>query len=495
MHSSNRRSQNVVYRACCSIIALALLVGEVLLPTSAKAGETPPSRDAPGLPNILVFVADDAGWRDFGAYGNDAIRTPHVDQLARSGLRIEKAFLTVAQCSPSRISILSGKYPHATGAEDLFMPLPEGETLVSTHLREAGYFTGIMAKRHLGAHGNEQFDWYDPASGKDFSAFSDFLNQAQRMEEPFFIWIGFRDPHRDYQSDILETPHAPSGVVVPSYLADTLPTRRDLAHYYNEIARMDQNIGRMMEMLRRREMRENTLVVFLSDNGAPFPRAKATVYDAGIRTPLIFSWPAKIEARQVYEESLVSVVDLAPTFLELAGAESPPEMQGRSLAGLLEDPASHPGRTYVFAERNWHGCDEHIRAVRTERYKFILNEDYTALPLCTPSDVTGSPSWFSLKRLQERGALTHAQTRLFEAPRASVELYDLQEDPGEFVNKAGQAAYRDAATRLARVLSQWKERTQDFPPTQRRRADAIDRITGVRFMEVEEIPPLQNDTE
>ena len=131
-------------------------------------------------PNIIVFLADDVDWKDFGCYGNDAIRTPNIDALAKRGLKFENAFLTVAQCSPTRISILTGRYPHATGAEDLHMPLPEGMKIIPTHLKEAGYFSGHMKKTHYGKFGSQQFDWYD----KGLTRFGDFLDATE--ENPFF---------------------------------------------------------------------------------------------------------------------------------------------------------------------------------------------------------------------------------------------------------------------------------------------------------------------
>ena len=455
-----------------------------LLAAPATWAQQPDS--AAGPPNLLVFIADDAGWEDFGAYGNEAIQTPNIDRLAASGLKVEQAFLTIAQCSPSRISILTGLYPHQTGAEDLHMPLPEDRRLVPAYLGEAGYVTGHMRKTHYGPRGEAQFDWYDAVAERDYGrAMGDFLEETGGR--PFFLWVGFSDPHRAY-GDAPEV-HDPSDVRVPPQLADTPETRGDLARYYDEIARMDQHIGAMLDTLSARGQRERTLVVFLSDNGMPFPRAKGTAYDAGIRTPLVFSWPEVIESGVVYDGGLVSVIDLAPTFLDLAGLAVPEVMEGESLRPLLEAPAGYAGRAHVFAERNWHNCDEHIRAVRTARYKLITNA-YTELPLCTPADASRSPSWYSLLELKEEGALTSEQQRLFEVPRARVELYDLEADPGEFVNLAGDAAYAEVALELAALLNAWAERTSDFPPTVRRRDDNTDRVTGVKF--TQENPPMYN---
>jgi N-sulfoglucosamine sulfohydrolase len=436
-------------------------------------------------PNIVVLVADDLGWRDLGVYGNRAVRTPNLDRLARSGLRVVHAVVTSPQCSPSRISILTGKYAHATLTEDLHTPLPEGERILPSFLQKQGYFTGMMAKTHIGPHGDRQFQWYSPRLSE---ALPEFLDSAGTR--PFFLWVGFHDPHRPYESSTSRKRNHPLRAVVPPYLIDGPETHADLARYYDEIGRMDAEIGRMLAELDRRRLRDNTLVVFLSDNGAPFPREKGTLYDSGIRTPLILSWPKTIPANSVYEQGLVSTVDLAPTILELAGVTPPAGLQGRSFRALLTQPASYPGRDYVFSERNWHDCDEHQRALRTTRFKLIRTDAYTELPLCTAADVGTSPSFRALRVQAQAGRLTAAQQRLFEAPRARLELYDLTKDPWEIHNVAGDSAYAETMFRLAKVLQDWIEDSGDFPAAYRVRDDHTDRITGVPFST--KIPPLRN---
>jgi arylsulfatase A-like enzyme len=279
-------------------------------------------------------------------------------------------------------------------------------------------------------------------------------------------------------------------VRVPPYLADTPETRADLARYYDATARMDQEIGQMLDELERRKLRGKTLVIFLSDNGPPFPREKGTLYDPGTRTPLVFSWPGVVRAGSVFDPGLVSTVDLAPTILELAGAVLPETMQGRSFRSMLEDPTSYAGRTYVFSERNWHDCDEHQRAVRTTRFKLIRTDAYTELPLCTAADIGASPSFLALRARAKTHQLTVAQARLFEVPRARLELYDLARDPWELRNVADEPKYAKEVRELAGVLQEWIEQTDDFPAAYRVRDDNTDRITGVPFST--KIPPLRN---
>jgi N-sulfoglucosamine sulfohydrolase len=465
------------FMKCRSFAAVVLTVG---VPPATSGAQEAPAR----APNVVVLVADDLGWRDVGVYGNDAVRTPSLDGLARTGLRVEWAFGTTPQCSPSRISILSGKYPHATRTEDLHTPLPEHVRLLPDYLRAQGYFTGMMAKTHLGPNGKRQFQWY---SRETAAAMPKFLDAAGAR--PFFLWVGFHDPHRPYEPGAVSPPHSAARVRVPPHLVDTPETRSDLALYYDEIARLDADIGRIVAELERRGLRDNTLLVFFSDNGAPFPREKGTLYDSGIRTPLIFSWPKSIRAGSVYRRGLVTMVDLAPTLLEITGSPIP-QVEGRSFRAMLSEPDSYDGRSYVFGERNWHDCDEHQRALRTTRFKLIRTDSHNELPLCTPADIGGSPSFLALRAEARAGRLTPAQQRLFESPRARLELYDLSSDPWELRNLADDPSYAGEVRRLAGVLQQWMEETDDFPAVYRMRDDNTDRITGVPFSS--KIPPLRN---
>jgi len=436
-------------------------------------------------PNILVFIADDLGWRDTGVYGNRFIRTPNIDRLARSGLLVRYAFGTSPQCSPSRISILSGKYSHATRTEDLHTPLPDGVRLLPSYLQERGYFTGMMAKTHIGPNGEKQFQWYSPRTAAVFPAFLDTVGTR-----PFFLWVAFHEPHRPYHPERVAHRHQPGNVVVTPYLVDAPETRADLVRYYDTIAHMDDAIGVMLQELERRRLRQKTLVVFLSDNGAPFPREKGTLYDSGTRTPLLFSWPGVIQAGRVYDRGLVSTVDLAPTLLDMAGAAPVDSMQGHSFSQLLTRGEGSPARTHVFSERNWHDCDEHQRTVRTLRFKLIRTDAYTELPLCTAADIGASPSFKVLRARAKAGRLNPAQRRLFEAPRARLELYDLEADPWELRNVADEPRYARQVRQLAAVLQEWMEQTDDFPATYRVRDDNTDRITGMPF--TSKIPPLRN---
>ena len=314
---------------------------------------------------------------------------------------------------------------------------------------------------------------------KALGNFKEFLDEAG--SQPFFMWLGFVDPHRPYFNaenvvgNRAPEVNSPEKVHVPPYLVDDEVTRKDLAHYYDEITNMDAHIGRMVKELKRRNLLENTLLVFLSDNGKPFPRAKGTCYDSGIHTPLIFSWQGKIPIGQEYD-GLTSIINLAPTILDVAGLSKPDYLYGNSLGPLFQDQ-SLPGDTYIFAERNWHEGDEHIRAIRTDEYLLIMNA-YTEWPHSSPTDLSTSPSWYSLKERQKERKITNAQQWLFNYPRPMIELYDVKNDPYQVNNLSGQQQYLEISNKLTKQLVDWMKETKDHPSYKRRKADIMDRYTG-----------------
>jgi arylsulfatase A-like enzyme len=446
-------------------------------------------------PNIIVFIADDAGM-DFGCYGNLSIKTPHIDRLAAQGVKFNKAFLTSPQSSPSRTSMMTGMFAHTIGTEDLHTPLSAGIRMMPSYFREGGYYTGSMLKTHWGEEGDKQFNQmipggYLPNQGdlteETYANYARFIDESK--EQPFFLWVGFADPHRPYNREVCPQRNSPEEVLVPPYLIDGPDTRRDLADYYNEITRMDRNIGKMLSILEQKGKINNTIIVFLSDNGMPFPRAKGSLYDSGIQTPLIFVWDRVIKPGKVHENGLVCSIDLLPTLLSLAGITPPEDIYGESFHELALDPTRR-GRDYIYAERNWHNTDEYIRCIRSEKYKLIYNA-YYELPHGTAADLSSSPSWYELKKWQKEGKLIGNQKQLFIAPRSMIELYDLENDPFELDNIADIPQHIPEGRKLARLLVQWQKDTDDHPFWKRKRADTNDRISGFRLFD--EIPELRNE--
>lgn len=435
------------------------------------------AQSSSGKPNIIVFIADDAGM-DFGAYGNQKIKTPNIDQLAAGGLLCENAFLTTSQCSPTRTSILSGQFAHTIGTEDLHFPLDENTKLVPYYLQQEGYYTGLLMKQHLGKNGNRQFDFVKESSDNEApDLFRQFLTSAG--EKPFFAWVAFHDPHKPYGGEGgAEKVHNPKDVIVPPYMVDAKATREELALYYDEIHRMDRNIGAILQELEKRGIKDNTFIAFLSDNGMPFPRGKATLYDFGMKTPLIIQWPGKVDKGVRYDK-LVSVIDLAPTILDIAGIEKPAQMYGRSIKPVFTDQ-SVAGREYIFGERNWHDTDEHMRAIRSDRYKLIIN-GYPELLFPITGDYFRSGAWYDLLDMKKKGKLNRFQEAIFEFPRAQAEFYDLENDPYEVNNLIDDPKHIETAFQMSKILQQWEKETNDHPPFKKRRSDFIDRKSAFFF--------------
>jgi arylsulfatase A-like enzyme len=469
---------------------LLVVAGILTLAVLASLSAAPSAR-----PNFVVLIADDMAWDDCGAYGNAGVRTPHLDWFAREGMRFDRAFVTASSCSPSRASILTGRYPHATGAQELHWPLPDDQATIVEALRAAGYWAAAAGKWHLGESAKRRFDVVREAgtagfqlptgpgtaparmvTEKDESGCAQwvFTLRERPKDKPFFLWLAALDPHRDYEPNVISPPHRPEDVRVPPYLPDAPDTRRDLALYYDEITRLDFFVGKVLEELAAQGVADNTVVVFLSDNGRPFPRDKTTVLDSGIRTPLLVRWPARVKPGSVCR-SLVSSVDLAPTFLELAGLKPLPTFQGVSFAKLLTQPTIST-RPYVFAEHNWHDYAAHERAVRDERFKYIRNA-YPELNRNPPADAVRSPTFVEMRRLRDAGKLSPAQADVFARPRPAEELYDTQNDPHELNNLASDPKYQRELNRLRAALDRWAADTGDVFPAVRSE-DEFDRETG-----------------
>jgi arylsulfatase A-like enzyme len=263
-------------------------------------------------------------------------------------------------------------------------------------------------------------------------------------------------------------------VIVPPYLPDVPEVRKDLALYYDEIGRLDRYVGEVLAELDRQGVAGETLVLFLSDNGRPFPRCKTTLHDSGIRTPLLIRWPGHIPPGSRCG-SLVSTIDIAPTVLKLAGIEPGPSFQGKDFSPLFKDPAAKVRET-IFAERNWHDYAAHGRAARSERFKYIRNDDHES-PLTPPADAVRSPTFRAMRRLRDTGKLTPAQRACFVSPRPAEELYDVDADPHELINLAGDSKFAEVLGGMRRALSQWGRETGDMVP-EKLSPDEFDRETG-----------------
>jgi len=433
----------------------------------------PPQEKQP-QPNFIVFIADDAAWNDCGPYGNMKIKTPNINRLAEEGLVFDNVFLTTSSCSPSRCSILTGRYPHSTGAAELHMPLPAEQLLFAGELQKAGYYTVVAGKYHIGPERAE----FDSIYGGSPSGCENWMCALQNRpkDKPFFLWLAAMDPHRPYKAGIISDPNKPEDVIVPLFLPDNDSTRKDMAMYYDEITRLDSYLGEVMEELKRQGVDENTLVIYMTDNGRPFPRCKTRMYDSGIKTPFIVRWPEKIKKGRT--DAMVSSIDIAPTFCELAGAGLSETFQGKSFVPVLEDPSAET-RQYIAAEHNWHDYKSYERAVRTKEYLYIRNifPENNATP---PADAVRSITYQEMIRLYREGKLDEWQTDCFIEPREKDELYDVINDPYQLNNLATNPDYSEQLAEMSKLLDTWIVEFDDKIPDNPT-PDKFHRWTGDRL--------------
>ena len=427
-------------------------------PLAAQAAATD------GPVNVLIFIADDQGEGDLSCYGHPVLKTPNIDRLAAEGMRFDRALLTISSCSPTRASFLTGRWPHSTGAEDLHQPLPADQKTLAWYLRPAGYHTTSVGKWHLGDDEKRNWDRVVECDGRDTASEAIALLKDRPKDKPFFFWVATKDPHRPFDADATSEPHDPAKVVVPPYLPDHPLIRRELAQYYDEITRFDGHVGLIRAELERQGVLDSTFVVYLSDNGMPFPRAKTTLYDSGIHTPLIVRYPPLVRPGTV-QMGLVSTIDVAPTILELAGVTQE-TMDGRSMLSMLGDPAAG-GREAIFAEANWHDFEQFTRAVRTPRFLLVRNY-YWDKPLFNSVDSINSVTWKGFMEVHAAGKLTPAQSFLFVEPRPFEELYDLKADPCSLRNVVDDPKYRQELYDLRTRLDNWRVETHDVMPPERR---------------------------
>jgi arylsulfatase A-like enzyme len=416
-------------------------------------------------PNIIVFIADDVSWDDFGCYGNPQVKTPNIDQLAINGLKFNNFYLTASSCSPSRNSIITGRYPHNTGAAELHTTPPLDMISFPELLRTHNYYSALAGKFHMGPYAKRGFDMiyegYKMNGDGGEESWVTSLRERQK-NKPFFMWFASLDAHRDWGPNKFSGTHQPSDIVPPFYLSNGAETKSDLAKYYDEIKRFDFYIGEVVNELKTQKELDNTLIIIMSDNGRPFPHSKTRVNDRGMKTPFIMHWPKGIPKKGISSESLVSAVDIAPTLLALAGINAPAQFQGHNFGPLLTAP-DQAFRNYVFAEHNWHDYEAHERMVRSKDFMYILNSR-PMQPQNGPADAIGSPSFKELEKLKEKGNLSAIQTDVFMVPRPHEELYGYARDPLQLLNLASLPEYLETLQTMRTIVKEWMQETADNIP-------------------------------
>ncbi|TKG97309.1 heparan N-sulfatase [Puteibacter caeruleilacunae] len=424
-------------------------------------------------PNMIILIADDISRDDMGCYGHPVIKTPNIDQLANNGVKFTNAFLTASSCSPSRTSIILGRYPHNTGACELHSPIPKNQIPFPKLLKEAGYYTGQSGKWHFGASAGkptgvalEAFDRVgggaSDGGGKSGAEMWVPYLKERPADKPFFMWFAAHDAHRGWDNEIFLPEYKAKDVIVPPYMVDDEQTREDLVCYYNEVSRFDFYIGEVVKELKKQGVYDNTILIVMADNGRPFPRDKTRLYDSGIKTPFVIHWPKGVAKKGATSESLVSVIDIAPTLLGVAGIEAGDSFQGRSFVKLLEAPETK-FRSEVYAEHNWHDYEAFERMVRTKDFLYVENGRPNLNQMGAQDIMTGGAGK-SLRKGNKAGTLNEVQGRIFKEVQPEVELYNCAEDSLQLTNVANNAKYKQVQKQLQKQLHRWMKKTKDSKP-------------------------------
>ncbi len=456
---------------------------------AALCGATAPTVKADQRPNILFAISDDQSWPHASAYGSRMVKTPAFDWMAKEGCLFTNVYASAPQCSPNRASILTGRpiwSLEEAGTHSSYFP--KKWTVFPDLLEGSGYTIGFTGK----AWGPG--DWKTPGRkrnpvGNQFSNrrmqttpeginrndyagnFEDFINQKSN-NAPFFFWYGASEPHRVYQRGIGEDSGKKlSDAEVPSFLPDNGVVRGDLLDYAVEIEWFDSHLMRMLELLKQRGELDNTIVIVTSDNGMPFPGAKATLYEYGIHMPFAVRWADGMNgARKIND--FVSFIDLAPTLLEAAGVEAHKDMMGDSFLDVLTSNKSgqvDPARDRIFAGRERHSHSRFdnwgypARCIRKDNWLYIRNFKPDRILAGDPPnyhDIDDGPAKSYMMDNRDDPAIKPLFDHCF-GKYPPEQLFDVSRDPGCMNNLADQPQLAAAKNQLWSILLDQLERSRD----------------------------------
>ncbi|WP_299169722.1 sulfatase [uncultured Arthrobacter sp.] len=404
-------------------------------------------------PNIVLIHCHDLGtW--LSCYGMSSIPSPNLQRLADNGIVFDKAFATAPLCTPARSSLFTGLLPHQNGLMGLThagWQYRSGIDTLPEMLGKQGYHSALIGLQH------EDFDarvlGYDEVHGLGFVPRA--MEVARRVnwwfdqphpDQPFLLTIGMWEVHRPWPAEDYE-PSDPDLVDVPAYLPDNTDTRQDISEFHGAIRQMDEAVGLMLEAIENSPYRDNTLILFTTDHGVAFPRAKSTLYDSGVQVSLIAQLPRQWDAPTGRRNHIVSHLDIAPTLIELAGGKPHEDLEGQSFRTVLQEPESPAEERELVLEKTYHDRYDPIRALRTSQAKYIRN--FVPGPrLHLPIDLEESAT--------RRG---FGDNHLNERP--IEELYLLTEDPWELNDVSADPNHAELKSALADRLHHHMIRTDD----------------------------------
>lgn len=447
------------------ILTLTLALAILSLPGFAKSPV-----------NILLITADDLGYEAMDFLGGKIPDvTPNLSRLAKQSLSFELGHVTVAICAPSRSVIGSGRYGHNSGCIG-FNKLPKKIPTLFGTFQKNGYLTGILGKvSHSTCDTTFKWDFAQDygelGSGRSPTKYHDycveFFARCKKENKPFYFMVNSHDPHRPFHDPAKPLKGAeeptrrfkPREMVIPAYLTDLPETRREYAQYFNSIRRLDDTVGRVLEALDASGFADNTLVVFITDNGSAFPFAKANAYLASTHTPMLMRLPGVTKAGQVDRTHFVSTVDFFPTFMEVAGIKAPKALDGRSILPLLKG-GKHSGREFVFTQIDYTigGPAKPMRCIQDQRFGYIFNAFSDGV--FNYRNNNEGQTFKAMIKAGKTDPAIQARVDMFRH-RVPQEFYDLQKDPECVHNLFNDSEYKDEIAAYQKRLRKWMVETGD----------------------------------
>jgi len=473
-----KRSIRIAGVAATAVAAAAQTAGAV---PAQKQGQ----KQAP-RPNVIMILSDDHSAPYLGCYGNPDIKSPNIDRLAAEGARFNYAFDCAPQSVPSRASIMTGRNPVDVRMLRFSAPLAREYVTYPEIMRKAGYYVGVCGRvYHLDGTGGDAPESREIIKNLGLITFPDRYNSvtmesddkvAGRVEtflgqvpqgSPFCLWVNYSDPHFPWTAKEFEPD--PAKITVPTFLPDVPAVREGLAGHYGEIMRVDSRIGDLMAVLKKHNLMDKTIILFMGDNGAAFPRGKGSLYDCGLHVPLIVRYPPMVKAGTV-SDILVSAIDVAPTLLTMTGLKPDPQMEGVSFLPALKGDTAEIHK-YAFGVRLTHASSLPTSSAAFDISRSVFNKDYKLIYNAIwqisyqPIDISGSPFWTDLVKLHDEGKLDKRFDRWFAPQRPMFELYDMKADPDEFVNLYGDPRYAQVEHDLKYALAKFMITYHDIAPT------------------------------
>ncbi|MEM6552140.1 MAG: sulfatase [Planctomycetota bacterium] len=426
-------------------------------------------------PNFLFLVSEDVG-RHHGCYGNPYAHTPHIDRLAAEGVRYTHAFTTYPVCAPSRCTMVTGQYPYSLGTHLMRCTLTHSPRMVTQELQDAGYHVAWPTK----------LDFNFPEPDDYCTNRAEWWTQPPPTapDQPFFLYRNFSVTHestmwRSPEDQAKLTPdvpnqhrHRPEDAPVPADLPDCPEVRHQQVLYHDSLTQADHDIGQCLKWLDDYNLRDSTIVIYLSDHGCGLPRQKRWCFDAGLHLPLIIRFPDNPQFHDQHadlvnavREHLVSWVDLAPTLLTLAGTPVPNHYQGQPFLNPDGSPPTNP-RTTAFGGRDrMDEAFEHIRIARDADYLYIRNT-FPHIPYAQREWYMEQASAIqALRDAHAAGTLTGPAASWFQHPKPAEELYRPADDPACVRNLIDDPAYQSHADTLRAALDQHLEQVGDLGTT------------------------------